>query len=227
MQWDGTVCTGKTGQVAKVNLPLLISNSSNYTCLQSHLESPEKPLFPSLLAHSSACLLAQQLDLLPSLNLTLCPHLLLVNPISPPISYAPNCLKSLPPKEPHVPSPWLGTDAERSSLSTTAIKPSQNWLIALKRRMGEHLSPAWAILTTRGFFLPNPPELLPLKNPSGEEGGRWLRGSYSRYRGRRTSLCPHLQSYSGNALLNELSLPPRDAKCFRMLSLWVFVCCAK
>lgn len=93
MQWDGTVCTGKTGQVAKVSLPLLISNSSNYTCLQSHLESPEKPLFPSLLAHSSACLLAQQLDLLPSLNLTLCPHLLLVNPISPPISYASNCLK--------------------------------------------------------------------------------------------------------------------------------------
>lgn len=78
--------------------------------------------------------------------------------------------RSLPPKEPHVPSPWLGTDAERSSLSTTAIKPSQNWLIALKRRMGEHLLPAWAILTTRVFFLSDPPELLPLKKtPVGKE----------------------------------------------------------
>jgi len=105
MQWDGTVCTEKTGQVAKISPPPLTSNSY-YRCLQSHLESPENPTVSIvLLSHSSACLLAQQLDLLPSPTLTLCPHLLLLNPISPPIIYAPDCLRSLPPKEPHIPSP--------------------------------------------------------------------------------------------------------------------------
>lgn len=94
MQWDGPGCKGQTGRVAKVSSPSLINNSFHYTCLQSHLKSPGKPTVSIiLLAHSSASLLAQQLELLPSLTLTLCPHLLLVNPMSSPINYALNCLK--------------------------------------------------------------------------------------------------------------------------------------
>lgn len=122
MQRDGLVCTGKTGQVAKVGLSPLISNFSYFKRLQSHLERPEKPTVSIvLLACSSACLLAQQLDLLPSLTLTLCPHLLLVNPVSPPISYAPNCLKIPPSQGSHLPG--LGQIQKGHPLSPPSSTP--------------------------------------------------------------------------------------------------------
>lgn len=181
--------------------------------LQSHLGSQRKPILPILLCvHHFACLLAQQLDLtclaaIPTNKFYFTSHQL-----------CPKTYLKAPPKEPHLPPPWLGADAKISSLSTISLNPSQCWLTALKRR-----GIFYFLNHSNCYIFFSPTLIITLKNL--QWGWRWKMTA-------REVLCVQRKkdismSSLTNALLCELFLPPQDGGCFCTLSLWVFVCFAK